>query len=176
MLRTDADVPLIHLIRHAPPAIRGVFHGSHDVPLASEVLPPSALDAASVFASPLQRARRTAEMLFPEHEIRILPELAECSFGEWEGKPWEAIQERWPELASRKMSDWRGITPPAGEPWDEFCKRVEKAWTIIRNAPPPIVVVAHGGVNSVLARLIAGRDPFTFQQDYCEVLTFAIAG
>jgi probable phosphoglycerate mutase len=162
---------LIHLIRHAAPTLQGVFLGSSDPPLASENLSPSSLDAASIFSSPLRRARRTAELLFPQGGLVVLPELAECRFGEWEGKTWDQIEARWPELAGVRLRNWRRSTPPGGESWDEFTARVKQAWEHIRLAPMPIVVVAHGGTNSVLAHLIAGRDPFGFTQQYCEVIT-----
>ncbi len=162
---------VIYLIRHAAPALRGVFLGSNDVPLASESLSPSTLEPASIFASPLQRSRRTAELLFPAREIAVVPELAECNLGDWEGKAWNEIQRRWPDLAARKVNDWRGVLPPNGEPWPDFVARVQRAWVRIRPSPAPIAIVAHGGVNSVLAHLIAARDPLMFHQDYCEVLT-----
>jgi alpha-ribazole phosphatase len=162
---------VIYLIRHAAPELQGVFLGSTDSPLASESVPPSALAPASIFASPLRRAKRTAELLFPGREMVILPDLAECSFGDWEGKTWDEVQQGWPELAGQKVSDWRRVTPPNGESWADFSARIDRAWSIIRRAPRPAAIVAHGGVNSVLAYLIAGRDPFNFQQGYCEVLT-----
>jgi broad specificity phosphatase PhoE len=162
---------VIYLIRHAAPAVQGVFLGSLDIPLAPGMPSPSTLDPACIFASPLMRARRTAEFLFPSREITVVPELAECNWGDWEGKTWKEIQRRWPELAARKVNEWRGVTPPGGEAWDDFVARVERAWGRIRCSPAPIAIVAHGGVNSVLAHRIAARDPFTFQQDYCEVVT-----
>jgi broad specificity phosphatase PhoE len=162
---------LIHLIRHAAPAARGVFLGSRDVPLESESLAPSTVAPASIFSSPLRRARRTAELLFPWREIVVIPELAECHFGDWEGRTWNEIQASWPELAAASMSDWRRFAPPGGERWPDFVDRVGRAWDRIRPSPAPIAIVAHGGVNSVLAQRIAGRDPFTFHQNYCEVLT-----
>src|SRR5687768_8075827 len=132
---------VIHLIRHAAPSVRGVFLGSNDVPLASESLSPSTLNPASIFSSPLKRARRTAELLFPSRKITIVPELAECNFGDWEGKSWEEIQSRWPELASRKVDDWRGCMPPNDEPWPDFFGRVWNAWDRIRCSPAPIAIV-----------------------------------
>jgi alpha-ribazole phosphatase len=162
---------VIYLIRHAAPTLQGVFLGSTDPPLASETIEPSALKPASIFASPLRRAQRTAQLLFPGREIVTVAELAECGFGDWEGKTWDQVQQGWPELALEKVSDWRKVTPPNGESWSDFSARVERAWRIIRPAPRPVAIVAHGGVNSALAQLIAGRDPLSFQQGYCEVLT-----
>jgi hypothetical protein len=38
----------------------------------------------------------------------------------------------------------------------------------------PIAIIAHVGVNSVLAHRIAGKDRFTFHQDYGEVVTLEV--
>jgi alpha-ribazole phosphatase len=167
-------MPVIHLIRHAEPAVRGVFLGRLDPPLASREHAPSPLVVDAVYGSPLLRSRETAALLFPDHSPVILPELAECNFGDWEGKTWDDIQLRWPELAGRKVTDWRGVKPPDGESWDEFASRIARAWEHIRRGPFPAVVVAHGGTNSVLAHLCAGVDPLTFHQNYLEVFTYEI--
>jgi alpha-ribazole phosphatase len=164
-------MPVIHLIRHAEPAVRGVFLGRIDPPLASLSHRPSTLAVDAVYTSPLQRSRQTAALLFPGHTPLPVSELAECHFGDWEGKTWDEIQRLWPGLAGRKVTGWRGVTPPNGESWEEFSTRVAKAWDIIRAGPFPAAVVAHGGTNSVLAHLAAGINPLTFHQDYLEVFT-----
>lgn len=165
---------LIHVIRHARPARTGLFLGRLDEPLVPQHLEPSTLDAAIVYSSPLLRARDTAAMLFPSAEIVVLDDLAEYSFGEWEGLSWNEISLRWPEMAAEKMSDWRRLAPPNGEAWPEFEARVCRAFRRIREGPCPAAVVGHGGVNSVLAACISGADPFTFRQDYCEVITLEL--
>jgi broad specificity phosphatase PhoE len=167
-------MPVIHLIRHAEPALRGVFLGSIDPQLADHSHAPSALDVEVVYMSPLRRSRETAALLFPRHVPVMVPELAECSFGDWEGKTWVEIQRLWPVLADRKVTDWRGVTPPNGESWEAFSARVARAWEIVRAGPFPAAVVAHGGTNSVLAHLAAGIDPLTFHQDYLEIFTHDI--
>ena len=40
----------------------------------------------AVFVSPLVRCRETAEILFPEKRLRIIDQLAECDFGDFENK------------------------------------------------------------------------------------------
>lgn len=150
---------VVHLIRHAAP------HALEDVQT-------SLLHAQSIVSSPLRRALRTAELLFPDREITVVNELAEIAMGEWEGKPWEHIEAAWPELARRKMEDWTAITPPGGEPWPTFTARVTAGWMRVSTLPGPVAVVAHAGVNSVLAHLIAGTNPLEFSQSYEEVITF----
>ena len=93
-------MPLIYLIRHARPAVTGVLLGSTDVPLAADALAASQLQVNRVFSSPLSRALRTAELMFPRHELTVLPELAERGLGEWEMLPWAALEAGWPALAA----------------------------------------------------------------------------
>lgn len=166
-----AGVGLVHLIRHGEPEVRGVFLGRTDVALRPAAIPPASLTVATVFASPLCRAFRTAELLFPDRPVTILGGLAERDFGDWEGRSWSEVQEGWPDLAGRAAVDWFGTTPPGGEPWARFVERVVSAWHVMRQAEKPIAVVAHAGVNAILAERIAGRHPAEFQQTYLEVLT-----
>lgn len=164
---------LIHLIRHGRPAITGVLVGCSDTPLASEQLEPSVLEVDRVLASPLGRARRTAELLFPAFALSVVPELSERGLGQWERKRWDQVEEGWPELAAQTSTDWFGATPPGGEPWPDFLARVERGW---RRVPPvgTTAIVAHAGVNAVLAHLATGREVASFQQDYLEVISFAV--
>jgi broad specificity phosphatase PhoE len=68
-------------------------------------------------------------------------------------------------------ANWRAGVPPNGETWSDFEVRIRAVWRGLREGPFPAAIVAHLGVNSVLAACIAGWDAMTFQQDYCEVLT-----
>jgi alpha-ribazole phosphatase len=161
----------VHLIRHAEPEVRGVLLGRTDVALRPAAIPPAPLTVATVFASPLCRARRTAELLFPDRPITIIDGLAERDLGAWEGRSWNEVQQGWPDLAGSAAVDWFGTTPPGGEPWAGFVERVVSTWNAVRQAEEPIAVVAHAGVNAVLAERIAGRNPLEFQQKYLEILT-----
>ena len=154
---------VIHLIRHLKPAPGGVVPGQLDPPLT----------VSSVFSSPLERARRTAELYFPEHDVLYLPELAEVGMGEWAGQSWEEIEGTWPDLAREKLRDWFAVTPPGGEEWSGFEARVSGAWERICAAQSPCAVVAHAGVNFVLAKLATGRE-LVQQQQYGEVITLEI--
>jgi broad specificity phosphatase PhoE len=146
---------VIHLIRHLKPQA------------SSE---PLDLEVACVLSSPLERAHRTARLFFPQHDIQLVPELAEIAMGEWEGRPWEDIEANWPDLAREKLANWFTVTPPGGEPWKDFEARVTTAWARIRSAPSPCAVVAHAGTNFVLAKLITGRE-LSQPQSHGEVIS-----
>ena len=163
----------LFLIRHAEPAVKGVFLGRLDPSLspaghtqAQRAL--SNLQVEIAYVSPLRRAQETASYL-RSAQVIVLPELEEIDFGEWTGKTWGQIQAGWPELASQKLEDWLGITPPNGESWRNFVCRVRSAWQRIRSGPSPAVVIAHEGVNAALASIMDGRSPLNFNQAYTEI-------
>jgi probable phosphoglycerate mutase len=151
--------------------VTGVLLGRTDVSLRPAVIPAATFTVATVFASPLRRARRTAELLFPNQPVNILDGLSERDLGDWEGRSWREVQQGWPDLAAAADRDWFATVPPNSEPWSRFVERVGSAWREIRRAEAPCAVVAHAGVNAVLAAWIAGRSPAEFQQKYLEVLT-----
>jgi alpha-ribazole phosphatase len=163
----------LFLIRHAQPAVQGTFLGQLNPPLspsgheqARRVLHDLEVEAA--YVSPLLRARETAVYL-RSAQLFVIRELQEIGFGEWTGRTWQQIQTGWPELAHRKALDWTGVTPPSGESWADFTCRVRSAWLQIRSGPSPAAVIAHGGVNGVLASFVDGRSPLSFRQDYMEI-------
>lgn len=164
---------LVHLIRHGRPARTGLLLGSSDVQLADEDIAPSALRVDRVLTSPLVRAFRTAQLLFPTASISVLPDLAERSLGDWEMRSWSEVQKHWPELAAKAELDWFKNTPPGGEPWAGFVARVERVWLSLPRFGTT-AIVAHAGVNSVLAHLADGRPLASFQQDYLEVISLAL--
>jgi broad specificity phosphatase PhoE len=80
---------------------------------------------------------------------------------------WKDIESRYPAIARSKLADWLGITPPGGEPWDVFRRRILKA---LERVTAPAIVVAHQAVNGVIVQSATGRDPRSFTQSYCEVI------
>jgi len=162
------------LIRHAKPSIAGVMLGQSDPPLspagkaqAAEAL--AKLRVEIVWASPLRRARETADLI-PGAPVQELSQLREIDQGEWTGRTWTEIEANWPDLAAQKQSDWFSLPAPGGETWIDFLARIQTAWTIIRQGPLPAAIVAHHGVNAALMHLIAGKDPLEFNQQYSEVI------
>lgn len=163
-----------YLIRHGEPEITGVMLGQLDPPLSASGRADCAVGLAGiqvdvVWTSPLRRARQTADLL-RAGRIQELAELREIDQGAWTGKTWAQIQDRWPELASRKSSDWLSVPAPGGEAWPDFLNRIRRAWDIIRTGPTPAAIVGHQGVNAALMHLVDGRDPLRFKQRYGGVI------
>jgi broad specificity phosphatase PhoE len=156
LLPADFFMRTLYLIRHARPAVEGVLLGQSDPPLSDQGRRDarrafSGLEVERVYSSPLRRARETAAFLRSPAEVTVLDELAEISLGAWDGKSWNEVERTDPALANRKSEDWFGVTPPDGESWSAFTKRVLEALLQVRNGPMPAAVVAHWAVNSLIA-------------------------
>lgn len=170
-------MPKLYLVRHAEPAMAGVLLGACDPGLSEAGRRASrgiVLDVAVIYTSALRRARETAEGVDSTAPRVILPELNEISYGEWDGRRWSDLEAAFPEQAAAKIADWRGVTPPGGEPWAHFEDRVRRAWTRIQAGPFPAAVVGHWAVNAILANTVTGGGASQFQQGYCEVTSFEI--
>jgi broad specificity phosphatase PhoE len=164
-------MPTLYVVRHAEPEIRGVLLGHTDPGLSEAGRAQAALlrlPEAMLYVSPLRRARETAP------GARVVHDLREISYGDWDGLSWSEIEKRWPGAAAAKLEDWAGVTPPNGEEWSAFENRVATALAVVLAGPSPAVIVAHLGVNAVIASRLAGADPFCFQQQYCEINEYPI--
>ncbi len=108
---------------------------------------------ARVFASPLMRASRTAEIIVSHNrgdaKVELLPELREISFGSWEGLTIPEIR----ELDAETFDKWRlapfSCVPEGGERFDEIMARARGlAANLVEGGRPgeATFIVAHGGV------------------------------
>lgn len=170
-------MPKLRLVRHAEPEVKGILLGRLDVGLSEEGLRCSsralgALEGAIAYVSPLRRAQQTAAFLPPATPRLTLEDLTEIGLGQWEGKTWAEVETEWPELAARKLADWFAVAAPGGESFDQVQQRARRVWARLRSGPSPAIVVAHQGINAVLAAIVSGSDPRAFQQDYCAVFEY----
>ncbi len=158
-LRGPLPSARIFVVRHCEPELTGVLLGQCDPPLtaagraqAASMLP--GVELSIVYTSPLRRALETARILAcgapVEIDVKVIDDLREITYGAWDGHTWAEIAAADPDLARRKLHDWRGVTPPGGEPWEDFVARVKRAFDAIRKGPRPAAIVAHAGVNEVL--------------------------
>ncbi len=158
-----SDAPTIWLARHGETewSKAGKHTGRTDVPLtangeagarglAARLAGPA---YARVFASPLLRARRTAELagFAPEAE----PDLLEWDYGEYEGLTTAEIRLRRP--------DWDLFRDgcPGGESPAEVAARADRAAAKLAALSGDVLVFAHGHILRVLAARWVGQ-PVTF--------------
>jgi broad specificity phosphatase PhoE len=151
------------LARHGQSLANAVrrFQGVQDVPLSELGVQQAAALAATlrarpleaVYASPLERARRTAEIVTAGRAVPLLflDDLRELSLGEWEGRTVEEIRALPGDPYARWVRDPLTCLPPGGEPLPDVQRRVVRAMEAIGAAHPDggdILVVGHGGVIS----------------------------
>ena len=138
------------------------FAGSRDIPLteagrdqcAAVARALSGTAVAAVYASPLERARASAEVIAKPHglPVRIVPAFSEMSFGSWEGLTRDEVQARYPEAWTQWRSAPHLRAPAGGETVPQVGARVTAGIAALQEAhrDQTIVLVSHG----VVARVI----------------------
>ena len=115
-------------------------------------LPPPAAGWPRV-SSPLQRARRTAELLQPSAAVTVDSALREMSFGVWEGHTIAELRLEVGEAflaAERKGLDFQ---PPGGESPRSAMARIGGWAARIAGTGRPVVAVSHkAAIRALLAR------------------------
>lgn len=111
------------------------------------------LPIAAVYTSPLERARRTAEIAAAGLDVPLTPvdDLRELSLGDWEGRTVEEIRALPGDPYEQWVRDPLACLPPGAEPLPEVQARVVSAMAGIAAAHPngqQVLVVCHGGVIS----------------------------
>jgi alpha-ribazole phosphatase len=168
-------MPALYVVRHGEPVLRGVILGRIDPPLSEagrEQMRQVSLPVQTVFSSPLRRALESAELLAQGAEIVVLDNLSEIALGAWDGKTWDEIEAMDPELSRKKLENWTAVTPPDGEPWSDFERRVRSALDGVCARRHDAALVGHIAVNACIASLLAGTDPLGFRQEYGQVYEY----
>jgi alpha-ribazole phosphatase len=117
----------------------------------------------AVYASPLARARASAEIVARPHRLPVVlePGFREMAFGEWEGLTRDQIEAG----TTSMMATWRTAPeqaiPPGGEPLVEVATRVSKALQQVRDSHPEgvVVLVAHAIVLRLIVLEALGLGP-----------------
>lgn len=144
----------IALIRHSSTFGNTLkrYIGTTDEPLCKEGIEllkrkryPS---AEAVFVSPLTRCVQTARLIYPEHRLHIIEDLAECNFGEFENKNYMELEGN---AAYQAWIDSNGQLPfPGGESRGEFRERTLRGFrrvvdTCFKLRIEKAAVICHGG-------------------------------
>ena len=151
----------VYLLRHGQTAWNAEgnkYCGRTDVPLTQKGVEQarqareqiSNLSFDRIYASTLQRAYKTAEIVAGDQQVIRDERLIEVDFGWWEGKPKkEFIPER-PSLWKNWMAD-PAVTQAGGtgETGQQLIDRVDDFFSDIspQKADRTVLVVAHNGVN-----------------------------
>ena len=152
----------IWLLRHSTTewSKNGRHTGRTDIPLlpegeeiARKMRPVvEAHEFALCLSSPLQRSRRTAELVGLGDRIEIDPDLAEWDYGDYEGITTNTIRETVPG-----WTIWNGSCP-GGETGAQVTARCERVIERALAAPGDVALVAHGHLLRVLAATWLGLE------------------
>lgn len=102
----------------------------------------------AVYTSPLKRCVETAQILFPDMELKIVPDLRECDFGEFENKNYQELSDN--ENYQAWVDSGGQLAFPGGEDRGKFQERcIAGIERIIREAVnnewEQVAMVVHGG-------------------------------
>jgi broad specificity phosphatase PhoE len=156
---------LIVALRHAPTAWNRDkrLQGRTDVALDEEGIAVAArwrIDPAwagyRILSSPLQRARMTAAILFPDVEIGIDRRLIEMDFGTWEGQSLAELRAEPGGNAAEREALGLDFRAPGGESPREVQARLRPLLARLAELERPTVLVTHKAVIRALYALATG--------------------
>jgi phosphoserine phosphatase len=164
------------------------FRGIVDLPLAAEGIEQAHATArrlagvplTAVYASPLQRAQHTAEILSGPQDLAVqpLPGLGTMDYGDWAGLLHSEVAQRWPEQYRRWRQDPFAVKIPGG---DSAANLRDRALAAVRDvlARHPdgstLVLVSHQAVTKTLACALTGLPNPAYwrvRQDLCNLTLF----
>lgn len=158
------------LVRHGETEanVAGLYSGHAPTPLTDKgIAQASTLNTLlrdvpfeNVFCSELERARHTARLVLHERDVpvRILPELNEMFFGDWEMRHHRDLAREDAESYAAWCADWQNAIPTNGEGFQAFSQRIERFIAQLSDYKEykNLLVVSHQGVLSLLiARLLS---------------------
>ncbi len=147
----------LHLIRHGMTDgnLKGQYIGRTELPVTPEGI--KMLDnlknnieypfVDKVYSSPMLRCRQTANVIYPGRELKIIDNLIEYDFGDFEGRTAGELENL------QEYKDWtsgRVSGTPNGEDNTEFAKRIclginEIVRDMMNNDYSESAVIMHGG-------------------------------
>jgi probable phosphoglycerate mutase len=158
-------VTLLVALRHAPTAWNRDkrLQGRTDVALDEEGIAVAARWRVDpewaeyrILSSPLQRARMTATILFPDAEIGIDRRLIEMDFGAWEGKRLADLRAEPGGDAAAREALGLDFKAPDGESPRELQARIQPLLARLAELERPTVLVTHRAVIRALYALASG--------------------
>jgi broad specificity phosphatase PhoE len=180
---------LFYLIRHGESLYNaeGRIQGQSDVALSpagllqaqaiADALAGEAIDA--VFASPLRRAKQTAEPIAARLgvDIRCDDRLKEIHAGIFQGLLWNEIEAKFPEAARPWREQQPDFVIPGGESRRALMERGRSAFESIRETPfHRVAVVSHGGILAAALKSLlcipAELNPFSLYNASISVLAW----
>jgi len=180
----------ILFIRHAETDMAGTFCGHSDPDLnerghtqVSELLDTlRGGDIGAVNTSDLRRALTTAETIAKSLTVDCIvrPALREISFGRWEGRSWNDIEQQEQDYAHRWIAEYPNMPAPGGEDIGEFKRRVlnEVEFLSTQAMTRNIAVVTHAGILRTILCALCGcstEEAWKLTKPYCSIVRYTVA-
>jgi probable phosphoglycerate mutase len=161
------------VVRHGETdwAREGRYAGARDVPLNplglrqcdATAAALAGRSAAAVYASPLERARTTGEIIAKPHrlEVAVEPVFREMTFGAWEGRTRDEVRAASPDLYRAWLETPHLAALPEGETLAQVHARVVEGLGELRaqHDGATVVLVTHGIVIRLLVLDALGLGP-----------------
>jgi broad specificity phosphatase PhoE len=156
----------LYLIRHGKSTWNetGRIQGQTDVLLSEEGLSQArqlhqrikdwSFDA--VYSSDLQRARQTAEIALPNHELQFDQRLREIHLGDFQGRTWYDMTNAERDIFSVQYAGPYHHKVPGGESNDDLQTRV-LSWFLDLPKEGRVIAFSHGGFIASALYTIVGR-------------------
>ena len=168
----------IALIRHSKTEgnLKGRYIGKTDEHLCEEGIKLAKYkkfpQVSHIYLSPLKRCIETSKIIYGELKFKIVDELRECNFGDFENKNYKELNGN---EDYQKWIDSNGKMPfPNGENTEEFKERSIRGfdkvvYDIIKNKLNDVSIIAHGGtIMSILDRYsYPNKEFYCWQVDNC---------
>jgi broad specificity phosphatase PhoE len=117
---------------------------------------------AAIYASPLQRAIKTAEPT--AQRLGLTPQplegVTDINYGDWQEHPHSEVAQLYPTLYRQWLQEPHLVRPPKGESLEEVRDRAMAALhqVIARHEGQTVLVAAHQVINKVLVCAMLGLD------------------
>lgn len=156
----------IDLLRHGECAGGNIFRGHTDAVLTAtgEAQMASALEKHPkpwqvILTSPLSRCREFAETTAQRLGIRcrVVDDLKEMSFGDWDGCNVEDVWQQYPDVAEAWSENPQATTPPNGEPLAQVAARAHSIMQLLidQDEWQNVLLISHGGfLRTLLCQLL----------------------
>lgn len=160
----------IYMARHGQSEgnIKNAFYGRTDFPLTAKGMEEArrlgkelaAYKIAKCFASPLKRARLTAELALGCGGIplSIHDELMEQDMGEWEGLLFSELVREPEQNPVELVRNWPKVQVPGGESFGDVKARVKPFLEELLKEGEDVLLVAHFGSLTAVCALLLGLD------------------
>lgn len=156
---------LVAFVRHGPTEWNEAkrLQGRRDIPLSENGIKtvsgwtlPEEFHPFDWVASPLTRARQTADMLGITY--RIEPAVQEMDWGAWDGHTVHELREKFGDVIAEREAKGIDLRPHEGESPREVRTRIETWLGTISHAGQPTGAVCHQGIIRAMLSLATGWD------------------